>query len=414
MIAPFFAAAHALTRWTNLSPDGFTLYYQHAAGLAGLCYVVAGMWFLRRLLRRHFTDRRRRGDARRAALGTSLYHYATFDSLEPRFSFCALRGLARAARRLAARGGDARRSCVHRSARRTDDPRAPHEHPRPACAFSLARPSVAAGLVDGRRSSPARVVVPAVVALSPATGHWIVSSYGSLGVHLRRSPHIVGRARQRARRACSSGRRCCSPPCAGFAWLPAALRRWRLPCAVVLIVDTYMIASWWDWQFGGSYGHRGFVDSIRFSRLASRRVFARAVPHRGVARAIVTAAVVAAVRAVNLPDAAVLARRDADERHDLDRVSRGVPPRLVVTAAQPAGRVLAVGRRAGGALWYLRDPPWLIEQTTGFVRPWERGADGADLRWCGGHASFFVPADAGDVRIPVAPRSTVSLAVTGP
>ena len=36
MQAPFFAVAHALTKWTNLSADGFTLYYQHAAGLAGL------------------------------------------------------------------------------------------------------------------------------------------------------------------------------------------------------------------------------------------------------------------------------------------------------------------------------------------------------------------------------------------
>ncbi len=33
MQAPFFAVAHALTRWTNLSPDGFTLYYQHARRL---------------------------------------------------------------------------------------------------------------------------------------------------------------------------------------------------------------------------------------------------------------------------------------------------------------------------------------------------------------------------------------------
>ena len=54
LIAPFFAVAHALTRWTNLSADGFTPYYQHAAGLAGLSYVLAGLWFLRRLLRRHF------------------------------------------------------------------------------------------------------------------------------------------------------------------------------------------------------------------------------------------------------------------------------------------------------------------------------------------------------------------------
>ena len=31
---------------------------------------------------------------------------------------------------------------------------------------------------------------------------------------------------------------------------------------VVLIVNTYVIASWWDWQFGASYGHRGFVDVL--------------------------------------------------------------------------------------------------------------------------------------------------------
>ena len=43
MQAPFFAVAHALTRWTNLSPDGFTFYYQHAAGLAGLWWTVAGL-----------------------------------------------------------------------------------------------------------------------------------------------------------------------------------------------------------------------------------------------------------------------------------------------------------------------------------------------------------------------------------
>src|SRR6476659_5790101 len=53
MQAPLFVAAHALTRWTNLSPDGFTLYYQHAAGLSGLLWVVAGLGVLGRTLRRH-------------------------------------------------------------------------------------------------------------------------------------------------------------------------------------------------------------------------------------------------------------------------------------------------------------------------------------------------------------------------
>jgi hypothetical protein len=60
---------------------------------------------------------------------------------------------------------------------------------------------------------------------------------------------------------------------------------------------------------------------------------------------------------------------------------------------------LLVGAIAG--LWYLRDPPWLIEQRTGLRAP-ERAADGTVFRWSGAHASFFVPADARSVRIPIA------------
>lgn len=63
-------------------------------------------------------------------------------------------------------------------------------------------------------------------------------------------------------------------------------------------------------------------------------------------------------------------------------------------------RALAVVCAAVAALWYLRDPAWVIDQTTG-LRSWERAADGRMARWSGGHASFFVPANAGEVRIPI-------------
>ena len=61
--------------------------------------------------------------------------------------------------------------------------------------------------------------------------------------------------------------------------------------------------------------------------------------------------------------------------------------------------VFVVG--VAGALWYLRDPPWLAEQTTG-LRGWQRGPDGTAYRWSGAHASFFVPSEAKQVRIPLA------------
>ena len=61
--------------------------------------------------------------------------------------------------------------------------------------------------------------------------------------------------------------------------------------------------------------------------------------------------------------------------------------------------LLLVGVAA--ALWYLRDPPWLADQTTG-LRPWQQAADGTRYRWSGRHASFFVPSDAARIIVPTA------------
>ncbi len=49
---------------------------------------------------------------------------------------------------------------------------------------------------------------------------------------------------------------------------------------------------------------------------------------------------------------------------------------------------------------YLRDPPWLLSSTSG-MRSWTTDSSGTRLRWMGGHASFFVPADAHSIEIPL-------------
>jgi membrane-bound metal-dependent hydrolase YbcI (DUF457 family) len=87
-----------------------------------------------------------------------------------------------------------------------------------------------------------------------------MSSYGPLGFTFR-SPHLFG-----VLFSVQKGL---------FFWSPVLLltvpglwvgrslaRRFALGAAVVMAIDTYLIASWWDWQFGGSYGHRGFTDSF--------------------------------------------------------------------------------------------------------------------------------------------------------
>jgi hypothetical protein len=260
MIAPFFAAAHALTRWTNLSPDGFTPYYQHAAGLAGLAYIVGGLWFIRRLLRRHFSDGV--ADATTAALllGTSLYHYATFDSAwSHAFSFALCAAFFE---RIDAwnRESSARDAIVIGLLA--------------GLMFLVRHTNVmipgALGLtlairdVSYRRLAPVSAAVALACALPQlwiyheASGHWIISSYGSMGFTWT-TPHIAG-VLVSPRKGLFFWAPLLLAAVAGLAWLPPRLSRWRVPIFAVLAVDTYLIASWWDWQFGASYGHRGFVD----------------------------------------------------------------------------------------------------------------------------------------------------------
>lgn len=275
MQAPFFAAAHALTRWTNLSPDGFTLYYQHAAGLSGLAWMIAGLAVLRRLLVRHFTDAATAAALATTLLGTNLYHYGTFDSsYSHTYSFCLFAAFLALTERWHHAPGAARSAALGVVAglivltRHTN------------ALFLLCFPLY--GVVDraslrerlsalGRHrrevalmtTVAAAVVAPQLAIYYRATGRPIVSPYGALGFHWSH-PQLFG-----VLFSVQKGLFFWSPlllaACAGLAWLWRSAHPARVFVAgpaLFLILNTYLIASWWDWQFGGSYGHRGFTDVL--------------------------------------------------------------------------------------------------------------------------------------------------------
>ena len=265
MQAPLFLVAHALTKWTNLSPHGFSLYYQHAAGLAGLAWIIAGLAVLRRVLLRSFSDGVTAATLAALLLGTNLFHYASYDSTYSHpysfFLFAAFLLLTAT------------------------------WHERPS-----ARTSILLGLVAGlivlvrhtnvlfllvfplyglkhvarRTSHVARVAAVAALVVSPqlllyydATGRPIVSAYGDLGFNWT-DPQLFGVLFSTQKGL--------------FFWSPLllvaltgliVLLRSRKPAAAFVLpgllflgLNTYLIASWWDWQFGGSFGHRGYVDAL--------------------------------------------------------------------------------------------------------------------------------------------------------
>jgi hypothetical protein len=302
MQAPAFVVAHGLTRWSNLSPDGFSLYYQHAVGLAGLAWVVAGLVVLRGLLRRHFTDGVTAATLAVLLLGTNLYHYATFDSSYSHpysfFLFAAFLDLTErwhnepTARRSVLLGLVSGLIVLTR-----------HTNVLALILFPLfgvasgaaARERLALLYREWRRL--AVIVAVGLAVLAPqlaiyyqATGRLIVSAYGDLGFNWG-SPQVA-----EVLAGVTKGLFFWSPvlllAVPGFWWLHRSRKSaggFVAPAVLFLAAHTYIIASWWDWQFGGSYGHRGFVDTLPIFALGLATTFERVASHATARRAVTLA-----------------------------------------------------------------------------------------------------------------------------
>jgi hypothetical protein len=303
--SPFFLVAHGLTKWSNLSPDGFTLYYQHAAGLAGTFWTLAGLVVLRRLLRRHFSDGVTAATLVALLFGTGLYHYATYDSsYSHAYSFFLLAAFLNLTELWVTREPSKARSAllglVAGLIVLTRHPNAmfllifPLYGVSDGASVRAALPRLIARWRELALAAAVAliVLVPQLATYYQATGRVMVNSYNDLGFHFA-NPQLVG-----VLFGVEKGLFFWWPllilAVAGFFVGHPATRAFALGAAVVLVVDTYLMASWWDWAFGASYGHRGFVDALPLFALGLAAFFAWSTA--GVTRRrLVTVAVTALV-----------------------------------------------------------------------------------------------------------------------
>ncbi|HEY9667276.1 MAG TPA: hypothetical protein V6C91_10760 [Coleofasciculaceae cyanobacterium] len=90
LISPFFLMAHALTKMTGLfAADGYSLLYQCSPLVSALFYYLLGTYFLFKSLLNHFSENISLLTIVFITFGTSLFHYTTFDSpFSHVYSFC--------------------------------------------------------------------------------------------------------------------------------------------------------------------------------------------------------------------------------------------------------------------------------------------------------------------------------------
>jgi hypothetical protein len=65
-------------------------------------------------------------------------------------------------------------------------------------------------------------------------------------------------------------------------------------------------------------------------------------------------------------------------------------------------RLTAVIVVCSAGAYYLYDPPWVAGTTSG-MRDWEEDPPGTRFRWTTGRSSFFIPANASEMTLPLRP-----------
>jgi hypothetical protein len=266
---PFFLAAHAVAHVTGHDADGFSKPYVVGVNIAAIAWVLLGLWCLARLLASFGVDDRWRAFTLAAfTFGTNLFYYTVVaPGMSHAYSFGAFAALLLLARRWEER------------------PRAVML-PLLGAAFGLlvlirpvnavmllALPIVlkdpGAALRQALQHPTAVVPAVAVAGLIPAlqfayykaaTGLWLVYSYGE--EHFAWSdPHFLDLLFSYRK-----GLFVYTPLLLGaFAGLPfwwRTARRQVLWWAGFLAGLTWLLGSWWNWWYGGSFGSRVYVEYL--------------------------------------------------------------------------------------------------------------------------------------------------------
>jgi hypothetical protein len=77
---PWFGGAHLFARLHGDPPNGYSRPYQQAIMIAGMLYGILGLWVLRKLLRRYYSDQVTAWTLAGIALGTNYFNYASYEA----------------------------------------------------------------------------------------------------------------------------------------------------------------------------------------------------------------------------------------------------------------------------------------------------------------------------------------------
>lgn len=271
LLLPFFLLGHFLSLLLGYPADGYSFFYQHSAGLAGLFYMVLGLFFVKKTLKRYFSDKITTITLFVIVFATNLFHYGTYDSIfSHTFSFFLFSAFIFLIPEW----------YLHPSSYKNSIPLGIIgglitlvRIPNGLVLLLLPLYGINVTGVKERFTFLIRnikhlivictvtllVFLPQLFIWKYITNKWIIMPYVNEGFNFL-SPHVFD-----VLFSVRKGLFFWSPilifSIIGLWYLPKKSREFFIPMICFLPLNLYIISSWGMWWYGGSFGHRAFVDS---------------------------------------------------------------------------------------------------------------------------------------------------------
>ncbi len=272
LMMPFFLLACLAALITQTPVDGFSPVFQYAAAFSGLFYALAGIAVLWKVLERHFRQNTILLAMFGVVFGTNLFHYATYDSVFSHvYSFFLFAAFLYVIQRIYA-GGSTRYFLASGMV---------------AGLIIITRPTNALWLlfgffygVDSRCSLADRLafwkeratalsygtaLAACVVSLQMIywkliTGHMVIFSYRGERFYFA-NPEIIN-VLFSVRKGLFFWAPILLTVIPGLFYLRRKAGEYFVPALLFLPLNVYVISSWHSWFYGGSFGHRAFIESL--------------------------------------------------------------------------------------------------------------------------------------------------------
>jgi hypothetical protein len=299
MLSPFFVLGHLRTLASDFSPDGYSMYYKMFLSIGALFYCLLGLWFIDRSLARFFNTPTwaRVLIMVTAVFGTNLHYYTVMEPhLSHVYSFAAVSTWLYVT---LAYFRQPRRTYLWMSALllglivfiRPVNGLVVLSLPFLAGSWD----ALSLGSRDAVKDWKALIIAMLFAAACPflqlliyklQCGNWLVYSYTNERINLQ-FPHVTEFLFSYKKGLLLY------TPVLGLATVLIVIGLWRKRfalCSFFLFIGAvvYVLSSWWQWWYGGSFSSRAFTEYMPFAFVALGFAFSE-LRFSHIARSAITA-----------------------------------------------------------------------------------------------------------------------------